>query len=266
MRYALLIARECIPNLLVFVVLAVSADRARADEPKATPAQHELFEQRVRPLLLAKCIECHGDANPEGGLRLTSREHVLKGGDNGPVINLKQPDASKLLKAVRHTAGRKMPPDGKLADPEIDVLVKWVEGGLAWPDSSQVRPTTKAFRITASDRQHWSFRPITNPPVPTVNDASWPRTPIDAFILAKLESQHRKPAANADRRTLVRRVYYDLIGLPPTWSRISCRRHATASVGADIGSMSHASPTRKTACSCSAMPVCGPMRTRIAIT
>ena len=115
---------------LVLIVPGFSVRAAGGDEGD------EFFEQKVRPLLIAKCFECHGETEPEGGLRLTSRIHLLKGGDSGPAAVLKQPDASRLLQAVLQTGPLKMPPNGKLTDDEIALLARWIELGIPWPQST----------------------------------------------------------------------------------------------------------------------------------
>ena len=202
--------------VLCIALLAVgeaSLRAARADE------NDEFFERQVRPLLVAKCVGCHGEKEPEAGLRLTSQAHLLKGGSSGPAVVLKMPKESRLLQAVSRTGPLKMPPDETLSVAEVSILSKWIELGLPWPKSVGLTSTQKEFSITEADRQHWSFRPVTDPPPPAVRDVVWPRTTIDRFVLAKLETAGVKPAATADRRTLLRRATYDLTGLPLTWEQ-----------------------------------------------
>ena len=182
-------------------------------------AGEEFFEREVRPILAAKCLECHGDQGPEGEFRLTSREALLQGGQTGPAFHAEQPGESLLLFAVKQTGKLKMPPEEKLRDDQIAILEKWIEMGAPWPAASAT-PPKKEFAITAADRSHWAFRPIADPPVPTVRRMDWPLTTIDTFVLAKLEEAGIAPALAADRRTLLRRVYYDLIGLPPTLEEV----------------------------------------------
>ena len=179
----------------------------------------ELFEKRVRPLLVEKCLECHGPTDPEAGLRLTSRADLLRGGEHGSAAVERQPDESLLVQAVRRTGKLKMPPDAPLQPAEIQLLTDWVAAGLPWPDSDGIA-LRDSFHITKADRQHWAFRPITDPRPPHVQQADWPQTTIDAFVLEKLEVAGLRPAAMADRRTLLRRAYFDLIGLPPTWEEV----------------------------------------------
>ena len=205
-------ARYCrVAGALCSTILAMAAPISHADESES------FFEAKVRPLLVAKCLECHGENEPEAGLKLTSREHVLKGGDSGPAAIAKLPKESLLIKVVNRKGPIKMPPDEKLTVAEVQTLEKWVELALPWPKSGGLAPARKEFAITAADRQHWSFQPVATPKTPIVKDNAWPKTPIDRFILSKLEESGIKPSASADRRTLLRRATYDLTGLPPTW-------------------------------------------------
>ena len=198
---------------LLLLVFAVSSAIASDDE--------EFFEKQVRPILASKCLECHGDSNPESDLRLTSRELLLQGGKSGPAAAPGKVDQSLLITAILQQGKLKMPPEEKLREDEIATLRKWVEIGLPWPTAKS--PPTKPrgeMVVTAADREHWSFRPLTTPAPPAVANSKWPQTSIDCFVLAKLEAAGLTPAPTADRRTLLRRVYYDLTGLPPTWQQV----------------------------------------------
>jgi hypothetical protein len=175
----------------------------------------EFFESRVRPVLSKNCYACHTNSKL-GGLQLDSREHLLKGGNSGPAIVPGQPDSSLLVQAVRRTHERlKMPPQGKLSDEEITSLAAWVKMGAVWP-SSPAAPKSPAYVITPEQRAFWSFQPVRKPPIPAVRDPRWAKSDIDRFILAKLESEGLKPVRPADRRALIRRVTFDVTGLPPT--------------------------------------------------
>ena len=165
---------------------------------------------RVRPVLAKNCFGCHVGPTPTGNLAMTSRESFLKGGNSGPAIIAGDPDHSLLIQAVSHTHARlKMPPPGKLTDEEIADLAAWVKAGAEWPEAT-------AGRITDSQRAFWSFQPVRKPAAPPVRDTSWAHTPIDRFVLARLQARGLRPNPPADKRTLIRRVSYDLIGLPPT--------------------------------------------------
>lgn len=177
----------------------------------------EFFETHVRPVLAKNCFACH-TASPMAGLAMLSSESLQKGGKSGPAIVAGKPDESLLIQAVSHTHARlKMPPQGQLAANEIADLRTWIEMGAPWPGSSQsVNPAATAYRITAEQRKFWSFQPVRKPEIPAVKNTSWVKTPIDNFVLAKLESKGMRPVKAADKNVLLRRVYLDLIGLPPT--------------------------------------------------
>ncbi len=192
----------------LFAALLATPVRAAADD--------EFFEKKVRPLFAEKCLSCHGaDAGKvKGGLKLTSRAALLEGGDSGPAIVPGAPEKSLLVTAVKYTDDLKMPPKGKLSDAEIADLTKWVKGGAKWPSATaQANPEPKAGGplFTAEQKAFWAFQPVRSPAVPKGN-----AHPIDAFIRAKLSDNGLSPAAPTDRRTLIRRVTFDLTGLPPT--------------------------------------------------
>jgi hypothetical protein len=191
--------------------LCFAAGMARAALPDAQALEY--FEKRVRPVLVEKCQSCHGPKKQQGGLRLDSRAGLLKGGDNGPVVQPGQPDKSVLIQAVRHEGDLKMPPKGKLDAEAVAALAGWVKMGAPWPEAA---PATGATTVAEARKSHWSFRPVTTPALPTVQGEAWVRNPIDRFVLARLEAAGLTPAPPADRRTLLRRVSFDLTGLPPT--------------------------------------------------
>lgn len=181
-----------------------------------TPARPEpFFDQQVRPILQTHCASCHGgEKKVKGGLNLTSRELLLEGGNNGPAIDLDHPADSLLLQAVEHTHRKIKMPSKKLPQAKIDVLARWVKQGAPWGDGPlKVHGPPP---VDAQARNFWSFRPVVRPEVPAVKNAAWTRNPIDAFILAKLEAAGMAPSPIADRGALLRRLSYDLIGLPPT--------------------------------------------------
>jgi Protein of unknown function (DUF1553)/Protein of unknown function (DUF1549)/Planctomycete cytochrome C/Concanavalin A-like lectin/glucanases superfamily len=202
---------------LAVCLLVYAGPKGQAGGPSSTDI--EFFEKDVRPLLIEKCGGCHGDVRPKGKLKLTSREAILAGGDNGPAAVPGKPDESLLVKAVRYHDDPRMPPKGKLADKHIEILERWVKLGLPWPGNKATPPATPAdgrFSVTNQQRQFWSFRPVKAGSAPAVHDTAWPRTSVDPFILAKLEAAGLAPAGPADKRTLIRRATFDLIGLPPT--------------------------------------------------
>src|SRR6266700_5623987 len=177
------------------------------------PAQEpgEFFESRVRPVLSKNCFACHTDSKL-GGLQLDSRDHLLKGGNSGPAIVPGQPESSLLIQAVRRSHDRfKMPPQGKLSDEDVSNLAAWVKMGAVWPQSAPAAASAE-YKIRPEQRAFWAFQPVRKPPVPEGKSPS----AIDRFILARLQSQELKPVRPADRRALIRRVTFDLTGLPPT--------------------------------------------------
>src|SRR5205085_447361 len=162
---------------------------------------------------------CHGPDKQKAKLRLDARSLMMSGGESGPVLVPGNPKASLLIQALHYPEeGPKMPPKGKLSDAEIRVLTEWVQQGAVWPESGvTIRPpSAKGFTITAQDREFWSFKPLSHPAVPAVKGAGWAKSNIDRFLLVGLEANGLAPAPAADRRTLLRRVTFDLTGLPPT--------------------------------------------------
>ena len=179
----------------------------------------EFFISAVKPLLDVNCLTCHGPA-AVAGLRLDSREALIKGGKSGPAVVPGNPQTSLLMKAVRHdTAQLKMPPAGKLSDAAIAGLAQWVKDGAVWPEAASapappylLRPDQKAF---------WSFQPVRKTTPPPNDNRDWNRNPVDRFIYAKLREKGLKPGAKADRATLLRRASFDLTGLPPGRAEIA---------------------------------------------
>jgi len=182
--------------------------------------QLEFFEKKIRPLLTENCLECHSSATKaKGELLLDHRDGVMKGGDVGPVVVAGQPEKSLLIKAVEYTDSElQMPPKRRLNTEQIADLKKWVQLGLPWPQEAEPKKSGKmveAFDLEKRKQSHWAWQPIQHPKPPEVKDAAWAKTPIDRFILANLEAEKLKPAHAAEKRTLVRRLYFDLTGLPP---------------------------------------------------
>ena len=175
-------------------------------EPKAESVR--FFESRIRPLLAEHCFSCHGPDKQKSGLRLDSAEAFKKGGTSGePVVVPGEPAKSLLVRAVHRSSGvEAMPPKKKLADRDVADLARWVAEGAVYPAATNA----------TADGTHWAFVPPIQPPLPVVKDTGWVKTPIDRYILAALEAKGLRPSATADRRTLIRRVTFDLTGLPPT--------------------------------------------------
>jgi len=185
-----------------------------ANDPAVAPTAEQLrfFETSVRPVLAEHCLQCHGPEKQWANLRLDARDALLKGGDTGPAIVAGKPDESRLMRAVRQVDDDlKMPPEGpKLTDRQIADLARWIEMGAPFP------ATTDTPQQRTRDANHWAFQPPQPVSIPTVQNAAWVQSPIDNFILARLEAQGLQPLGLADKRTFIRRVTFDLLGLPPT--------------------------------------------------
>jgi hypothetical protein len=211
---------------LALGVASLCAPVARA---AAGPDDARFFEATVRPILQANCVKCHGGEKTKGGLKLISRDAVLAGGETGPVVVSGKATSSLLVEAIGYKNDKlQMPPSGKLPQDQITALTKWVEMGLPW-SGSELTGAAAATTLPAAHhgtptieegRKFWSFKPVVRPEIPKVKNTAWVRNPIDAFILAKLESKHLAPAGPADKVTLIRRATYDLTGLPPTIAEV----------------------------------------------
>jgi len=204
------------PRVLVLLALCV-AKCLPGFAAALPPEQAEFFETKVRPILVEHCYECHSARAKKikGGLQLDSAASLLKGGASGVAIVSGNPDASSLVKAVRYQDPElQMPPDEKLSDAQIQALVEWVRMGA--PDPRTTEGPVPASSFDEARDHHWAFQAVVKPAVPVVKKSAAVQTPVDNFILAKLEALNLKPAPIADRRTLIRRLSYDLTGLPPT--------------------------------------------------
>jgi hypothetical protein len=192
----------------------------RASDGNSTGA--EFFERKVRPVFVQHCYACHSAQTKKhkGGLELDSKAALLKGGDTGPVVVPGLPERSRLIEAIRYKdVDLQMPPMGKLPDQVIADLTAWVKMGAPWPDQPARAGALKGstdFDLKKRKAQHWAWHPIRTQAPPAVRDCAWPFDPVDCFILARLEQRGLSPARQADRRTLLRRAYLDLIGLPPS--------------------------------------------------
>jgi Protein of unknown function (DUF1553)/Protein of unknown function (DUF1549)/Planctomycete cytochrome C len=195
--------------LAVFVFLTLAASSAFGDDD---------FEKHIRPLLIERCFKCHGPTKSSGGLRLDSRDAILKGGESGPAAVSGKPDQSRLIKAVVYQHELKMPPKGKLPDGDIRKLEDWIRRGMTWPASGIVSADPSATKnvVTEAHRKWWAYQPLRPVAPPVMKNAAWPQSDIDRFILAGLEAKKMAPAQPAERRTLLRRAAFDLTGLPPT--------------------------------------------------
>lgn len=206
-----------ISNTLLLAILFTPVLLSAAEDETA---RGEFFEKKIRPLLVKRCYECHSTdtADQSGHLALDSKSGVTSGGSRGPLLNKDQPDSSLFLTAVRYTDPKlQMPPEGKLSQDELDVLTHWVQHGAYVPDYGPAVQKKSKEIDWDSARQFWSFQPIKPTPLPEIagEGSGFVRQPMDTFILAKMAEHKLRPASTADPRTLIRRLSFDLLGLPP---------------------------------------------------
>ncbi|HYE31448.1 MAG TPA: DUF1549 domain-containing protein [Methylomirabilota bacterium] len=200
-------------NVLLILSLLLSFT-SRSAEPALTAQQTTFFEQKIRPTLAKHCYECHSEeaGKRKGGLVLDSKEGLLRGGDSGPAIVSGDPAKSRLIHAVKHaTDDLQMPPEGKLSAEEISALEQWIQQGAPDPRSSVAKGE---YRKGTAD--HWAFKELKRPAAPKVKNKKWATSAIDQFILSSLEERKLEPSKRADKATLLRRVTFDLTGLPPS--------------------------------------------------
>ncbi len=220
---------------IVWIGIAVLAAVLSVNLPEGAAAAEKeaFFEEKIRPLLVARCLECHGSGKQEAGLRLDSRAALLKGGDSGPALNADLPLESRLLAAINYNGDIKMPPREKLSADEITLLTVWIRDGAVFPAAGESSVPALGFAATPDGlRQaratHWAYQPITRPLVPDVQDSLWARNAVDGFVREKLGSAGLTPNPAADRRTLLRRMTFDLLGVPPTLDNVQEFEHDTA--------------------------------------
>ena len=202
---------------LLFVVAFLSL----AAWPARSQNNDDFFETKVRPILATECFACHTDSQL-GGLRLDSREAMLRGGKSGPAIVPNDPEKSLIVIALRQSGPLKMPKGGKLTPDKIEAIAQWIRTGAVWP-AAVTSPVAASAEpgIDPSRRAFWSFQPLHPAHAPAVKNARWSKTEIDRFILSRLEKEGLSPVGPADRRTLLRRATLDLIGIPPTAEEIA---------------------------------------------
>jgi len=184
-------------------------------------AQAEFFERKIRPLFAKHCYDCHvaETADENGKLALDGRAGLLAGGTRGPILVAGKPDESLLISALRYADPKlQMPPDGKLADTDINLLVQWIQQGAVIPEYGEANQKKSKEIDWATVRQFWSFQPLRNVAIPSesVEHAAAIQQPVDAFVHRSLKEHDLEPASAADRRTLIRRLAFDVLGLPPT--------------------------------------------------
>ncbi|SMP67574.1 Planctomycete cytochrome C [Neorhodopirellula lusitana] len=226
MRSASVVACFFVTHFGLAQIVALPNVQAAGGEAVSDAGEHDgFYSTKVKPILAEHCFECHGD-DPEdlsGGLALTSREAIRRGGDSGIAINGDQLDESILLKAINYDT-YEMPPEGKLASDQIAVLTKWVVLGVPIPVSEEIEISAEQHssvpQVNEKTKKWWSFQPVRRPNLPSVSDDRWPQNGIDAFVLSGLDSVGLKPAPPASKSQLLRRISYDLTGLPPTPEKI----------------------------------------------
>lgn len=215
---ALAVLTTSVVNDIGFAQIPASNEQALGASAgtKFESADVEFFEGKIRPLLIARCSRCHGQAKQEAGLRLDSRASALQGGDSGPAIVPRKPDESLLIDAVRYGDTFQMPPKQQLPAAEIALLEEWVRRGAPWTPNEIAPPTANVFDLEKRKHEHWAWAPIVDPVVPVGKDNARVSSSIDAFLKERLGEAGLQPAAAADKRSLIRRATFDLVGLPPT--------------------------------------------------
>lgn len=207
--------RALAQTLLLFSILFVASVCVAND-----PAGLEFFEKQVRPILVTHCESCHGAEKQESGLRVDSLQSLIKGGEYGPAIVPGNPKESLLISAVNHGEIIQMPPKTKLKGQQIEDLTKWVQMGAHWPDATPASITQKADGpkelFSADDKSFWAFRPPQVPSIPDVVNAKWCQSPLDRFLLSRLEEKQIAPAPSSPRHILIRRATLDLLGITPS--------------------------------------------------
>lgn len=215
--------RLLIVSLFLFFTANVvsAAEKVNANAPKDLKQLH-FFEKEIRPLLIKHCLECHGEKKQKGELRLDSLKAILKGGESGPAIVPGKSGESILVEAINFESFE-MPPEQKLKDKEIAALTRWVNEGAYWPENAGhvIKQRNNETFFSEEDRNFWVFQPVKQPKIPQVNAQAWSKNPVDAFIYERLKKEGLAPAGEADRTTLIRRAYYDLLGLPPTVEQVN---------------------------------------------
>ena len=206
-------------NYRPFILTCVISIPALAQNPEPTPEQAQFFTDKVLPVLAENCYRCHSaeGGKDKGGLTLDTRDAMIKGGENGPSLVPGDVEKSLLVKAVTYKdADLQMPPKEKLSEAQVAILSDWVKMGAPWP-KMDATVKSKLSGLTDKARHHWAYQPVKKPAVPAdLKNSQWIKTPIDAFVLQKVQEAGMIPSPDAPKETLLRRVYYDLVGFPPT--------------------------------------------------
>jgi mono/diheme cytochrome c family protein len=226
-------------KLILASLILLAGFSSRAAESAGQTDEQQLARQAVA-ILQARCVVCHGK-DKESDLDLRTREGLLKGGSRGPAIKPGDAEESLLYRFISGEERPRMPMGEELSEFQIELLKQWIEKGAVWPKDLDLTPVAQAplKPITDQQRNYWAFRKPARPPIPKVKDQAWVRTPVDAFILEKLEEKGLRPSPPADKRALLRRVTFDLTGLP--LSSVCSPARVMANGGRSIGWMSFAS-------------------------
>ena len=207
-----------LPAAIIFCCLGA----ASGADTESHPVDEQFVQQKVLPLLESRCYACHGpkqirqDDDPGGGLLLTSRKAMLQGGDTGPALIPEDAEESLLINAVRWQ-DLEMPPDTKMPVEEVAILERWIDSGAPWyGPADETELTGKPFPLTERKNNHWCWQSLSKPIIPPTSDPAWGRNAIDSFVAHQCDKRNLNPAPDADRNALVRRLYFSIIGLPPT--------------------------------------------------
>jgi len=208
-------------------ILCLSASSAFAETPPITPEQEKFFETKIRPVLAESCYECHGPQKQQAGLRVDHRQFLIKGGETGSVLTPGKVDESRLWAVLQHDPlDTQMPPDSKLADSILTDFKTWIAMGAPWPASDL--PNLNAEKHEIDWKSHWAYQPVSKPQPPPITNSQWPVNDVDRFVLHKLQEHQLSPSEPTDRETLLRRLKFDLLGLPPTIDEIHAFENDTS--------------------------------------
>lgn len=207
---------------ILAIVILLSTCSSWAGEPPADRERLDFFETKIRPVLVQHCYECHAADSKmlRGGLLVDSRQGLLEGGESGPAVVPGNLEESLLISALRHD-DFEMPPQGKLPRTIIADFEKWITAGAVDPRHATIEVTKPNLIDVEAGRKHWAYQPLRAPAIPKVKNISWPNNDIDRFVLAGLESTRLQPGPDAEKIVLVRRLYFDLTGLPPLPDQIT---------------------------------------------
>ncbi|QGQ21666.1 DUF1553 domain-containing protein [Gimesia benthica] len=208
----------------VYLSCTASFEANAANTKKIPAEQVEFFEKEIRPVLVKRCYACHGSKKQEASLRLDSHAWMMKGSDTGAAVVPGDPQKSRLIQVIQyHDDDSQMPPEGKMPPQEIAALTRWVKMGTPWPYSekdAKAVPGDGAYDYETLSSSHWSFQPVSKPSVPPVKNDQLALSPVDHFVLARLEEKGLSLSPPADQRKLIRRACLDLTGLPPTYAEV----------------------------------------------